>query len=56
MSETLYPSGYRSCPVCGAYLGAYCTTVGTAIIDGVVHGPSTKLEHPHKARKRRSGW
>lgn len=53
---TIYPDGYRRCPICHAYIGARCTTVARSIIGGQVEGPPVSLDHPHVARKVRAGW
>jgi len=45
---------YRKCPVCQCGTGTPCRSASGAIVNGQPDGKRTSLEHPHKARRRRS--
>lgn len=49
-----YPQGYRACGICKTPLGQKCRSLSGRIIDGRPDGVATELDHPHKARKRRT--
>lgn len=56
MSEPKYPDAYRRCGKCGAYIGARCTALKSAIVGGQPVGPPAVLDHPHAGRVVRAGW
>jgi hypothetical protein len=48
-------SAYRACSTCRVPMGAACRSASGRIVGGQPDGISTALEHPHVARKRRTG-
>jgi hypothetical protein len=48
-------SAYRACSVCRVELGRPCRSASGRIVGGQPDGIATELEHPHVARKLRTG-
>jgi hypothetical protein len=46
-------SAYRTCPTCGAAVGAACTSMYSAIIEGRPDGDRKKLAIAHARRGRK---
>lgn len=46
---------YRQCPTCRRETGRPCVSQSGRVLSGRPDGMETELEHPHAARKRRTG-